>query len=240
MKKILIIFIGVICIFTLLKVPTLSNQEKVNPFNTLYQIEGIQFSELKVSAWAKINNNSSTKKHLVDILNLLEKEYNIELSNEWERDNNYQSVSSKADLNLDRGIISINIISTPSETYLSINLDDLPMENSQAQRDKLLNIFNYFQVIPAINETAICYLPGYLTVPNQEQIVYSIFDKVNGIIVEGIKDEVLVSYSGFIPGFSDSVEVAGKKININIASRYHNIDDKTYLYMGTPLIHCQY
>ncbi|KUO51300.1 MAG: hypothetical protein APF76_17635 [Desulfitibacter sp. BRH_c19] len=244
MKKSIIIAIAIICLLTIIKLPALSQQENINPFDTLYQLEEVQFSELKICAWAKIKNKISTKKQLEDILFLLEKEYNVELNKQWENDKNYQSVSGDSDLNLDlndnKEIINIKLTATQAETYLSINLDNLSMDNRLIQRKRLEGIFGYFEVTPDISETAIYYIPRYLTVSEQEQIVHTIFDKINGIIIEGIKDEVLVSYSGFTPYFSDSVEVAGRKINVNIASRYHNLDDKTYLYMGTPLIHCQY
>ncbi|WP_028309793.1 YwmB family TATA-box binding protein [Desulfitibacter alkalitolerans] len=249
MKKTLFIFIGILCIIAIIKYPAQSNHQiqAIDPFDTLYQMEETKFSELKIAAWAKIKDKNISQQHMEDILALLQKEYNLKFQIQWEGDNNHLTLKAASRLDVNSqdatdkpGQIHINLISANDETYLAVNLEGLMLENSLPQSKKLERIFDYFEARPIINQTAIFFIPGYLSIDNQEKNVYYLFSSINGIIIEGIKEEAFVSYSGYTPHFKDGVESKGKIINVNIASRYHNIDNKTYLYMGTPLIHCQY
>ena len=241
MKKTLFIFVGIICILTIIKYPVQSNQQiqGIDPFDTLYQMEEIKFSELKIIAWAKIKDKNSSQQQMENILTLLEKEYNLELQKQWEGDSNHLTVKAVAGLD-NPGRLQINLISTHNETYLAMSLEGLMLEDKISQGRKLEKIFEYFGTKPNINQTAIFYMLGFQSIDNQKENVHYLFTRINGTITEGIKDELLVSYSGYTPHFRGGVESRGKLINVNIASRYHNINNRTYLYVGTPLIHGQY
>jgi len=223
MKKALFVLLGIIYVLVIIKYPVQSYQQfqDSDPFKTLYQIEEIQFSELKITAWAKIKDKNIAEEYIQSILALLEKEYNLNTSNESRQ-------------------LNINLIAMHDETYLIISLEGIMLEDRHSQNNMLERIFEYFGSKPNINQTAIFYIAGFQSVHTQKENMYYFFSKIDGIMIEGVKDEALVSYSGYTPHFEDSVVSRGKAININIASRYHNIDNKTYLYMGTPLIHGQY
>jgi len=216
MKKALFVFVSILCVLIIIKYPAQPNQQfqDIDPFIVLYQIEEVKFSELKITAWAKIKNKNSSKQQIENILTLLEKEYNL--------------------------TSQVNLIPIHDETYLIINLEGIMLGDRHLQNKMLERIFEYFGSKPNINQTAVFYMSGFQSVYTQKENIYYFFSEINGIIVEGIRDEALVSYSGYTPHFEDSVVSRGKAINVNIASRYHNVDNKTYLYMGTPLIHGQY
>ena len=249
MKKTLFSLLVIICILTIIKHPAQSNQQfqSIDPFDTLYQIEEIKFSELKIVAWAKIKNKSSSEQHIEEILILLEKEYDLKFEKQWEGDNNHLSMEAVASLDANCQDVSdksrqlhISLVSIYDGTYLVISLEGLMLEERGSHGKTLESIFEYFGTRPNINKTAVFYMSGFQSVDSQERNIDYLFSKIDGIIIEGIKDETLVSYSGYTPHFQNYVKSRGKKINVNIASRYHTIDNKTYLYMGTPLIHGQY
>lgn len=269
MKKTLFILIGIICILAI-KFPAQSyylyhQNQTLDPFDTLCQLEDIKFSELKIASWAKIKDKNSSQEHMESILALIEKEYNLKFQKHWEGDNNHlylkaaamldpefknsQYIQKKQDNenNIDKPpeqgkpvSLEVSLVSVHDGTYLAINLEGLRLEDRIFQRKTTEKIFANFGIKPKISQTAVFYKPGFQSMDDQERIVYYLFNIINGIIIEGIKDENFISFSGYTPHFKDSVESRGKKINVNIAARYHNTDNKTYLYMGTPLIHCQY
>ena len=252
MKNTFFAIIVIICILAAIKYPAQSNHQiqAIDPFDTLYQMEELKFSELKIAAWAKIKDKSTSKNYMEDILALLEKEYNLKFQKQWEGDKNHLTVKAAARLDINSqnasdvtgkpGQLHINLVSAHDGTYLAISLEGLMLENRLSQHKALEKIFEYLGTRPGINQTAIFYMPGYLSIDNQEKNAYYLFDRINAIIIEGIKEEAFISYSGYTPHFKDGVESRGKIINVNIASRYHDIENKTYLYVGTPLIHCQY
>lgn len=249
MKKTLFILVSIICILVIIKYPVQSSQQfqDIDPFNSLYQIEEVKFSELKITAWAKIKNKNSSEQHLENILTLLENEYNLSFHKQWEADNNHLSVRAVASLDTNYQNTSdksrqlhISLVSIHDGTYLAISLEGLMLEDRRFQGEILEKIFRYFGARPEVNQTAIFYIPEFQSIDNQKEHIHYLFNRIDGIIIEGIKDETLVSYSGFTPHFQNSVKSRGEKINVNIASRYHNVDNRTYLYIGTPLIHGQY
>lgn len=54
--------------------------------------------------------------------------------------------------------------------------------------------------------------------------------------VEGISGDRLVSITGYVPNIQDHISYCGKKANINIAARFNSYENKTYIWIGTPLI----
>lgn len=243
MRKTLIILIAIIFSTAFLKSPVFSKGENIHPFDTLYQQNNIIFSELKISGWAKIKNNDSSKTQMENLMEIIKKEFNMVGQEQWREDDVSKTLIVSNKINEDTVTVTISSISpmnAEKETYLTINIDSQNYENYNYNLEKLGRIFEYNNAEPNISKTMIGYLQGELSLPEQERIVRLIFKEINGIIIEGVSEENFISFSGYTPYFTNSVESLGKKINVNIATRYHNIDDKTYIYMGTPVIHCQY
>lgn len=71
-----------------------------------------------------------------------------------------------------------------------------------------------------------------------------IFDKAmrsaSAFRVEGISDNGLVSVSAFSPQISETVAAAGKMVNLNIAARYNALENKTYIWIASPVITTEY
>lgn len=225
--------------------PQLKNHqhETVNPFDILYHYENVIFSELKISAWAKIKNISSSREQLENIINLVQKEFEINEEVSWQQKDTtlLAEVGSLSNgYRISVSAVTLSPLEQGTGTYLSVNLDGLKHEEQKTFDKKISRIFEYFNVKPNISKTMISFIPEELTITEQEEIVHTMMHSINGIITEGVTKDNLVSYTGYTPYFKNNAESLGKKININIAARYHNLDGKTYLYMGTPVIHCQY
>jgi hypothetical protein len=58
--------------------------------------------------------------------------------------------------------------------------------------------------------------------------------------VEGIRDGSLISLSAYSPLLKDSIKVRGKRVNINLAARYSAFEDKTYIWLASPVITTEY
>ena len=55
-----------------------------------------------------------------------------------------------------------------------------------------------------------------------------------------MEDEYTFNMVGSCPLLPEGVQILGKNYNINIAMRYNSEEDKTYLWIGTPIISLEY
>ncbi|CAK7049543.1 YwmB family TATA-box binding protein [Tissierella carlieri] len=55
-------------------------------------------------------------------------------------------------------------------------------------------------------------------------------------VVEEYTDISLVSYTAYTPLIESSIFSGEKKVNLNLAIRYNENEDKTYIWIGTPII----
>ena len=60
--------------------------------------------------------------------------------------------------------------------------------------------------------------------------------KLNGKIVDEYKDENLISLTGFTDYIDYNILAGEDRINLNIALRYYEYDNKTIIWIGTPII----
>lgn len=61
-------------------------------------------------------------------------------------------------------------------------------------------------------------------------------DKINGKIIEDYYNDNLASISVYSPLIDEYILVGNKKMNLNVAMRYNEYEDKTYIWIGTPII----
>lgn len=77
---------------------------------------------------------------------------------------------------------------------------------------------------------------GELAKEEKENIVKDILQFLGAKEIEGFREENMVSIVGFSPNIQDWISYGGNKVNLNVALRYNSYEDKTYLWMATPLI----
>lgn len=73
-----------------------------------------------------------------------------------------------------------------------------------------------------------------------EAIVYSIFQSVGAKEVERTVYDGLISISAYTPRIKEFVQVGDNRINLNVAMRYNSYENKTYIWLGSPVISVEY
>lgn len=74
----------------------------------------------------------------------------------------------------------------------------------------------------------------------QQQLTNTMFGQLEAIKTEGLIEEKVISLTGFSNLLSYSINSNGTPINIQIASRYDPIDNRTKFTIGTPVITMEY
>ncbi len=95
-------------------------------------------------------------------------------------------------------------------------------------------------IVPKVSSCITGHIEGKLENKKMEEIYTKVFTTISARKVEGIRDGNLLSVSAYSPLLRDSIKVDGKKINFNLAARYNSYDNKTYIWLATPIIEIEY
>lgn len=107
-------------------------------------------------------------------------------------------------------------------------------------RHRLVQVFHPGESTPQLALTLTGTIPGQLNEPQRTAKMKAMFRAAGARRVEAVADGDLSSYSGYTPDLPQYVLVGVRKINFNVAFRYHSNDDQTYILVGTPLLNGEY
>lgn len=107
-------------------------------------------------------------------------------------------------------------------------------------KSKMAGIFRKYGVTPSINTCFTGSYEGRLDNTRIDEICAGIFSRTYARKVNGIRDNNLMSVSAYSGSIRESVSVDGKEVNIGFAARYNSYEDRTYIWLATPLITTEY
>ncbi len=79
-------------------------------------------------------------------------------------------------------------------------------------------------------------LEGRLEKMDLNKAVVKAMKRFKGKVVEEYTDESIFSYTAYTPLIESFIFSGEKKINLNLAIRYNEYEDKNYIWIGTPII----
>jgi homospermidine synthase len=161
------------------------------------------------------------------------KEHNEEIS----KQTLYASIGSK---NYNIAIESVKT-KKGGESYVMMDVSiDNDSKDLLAERQKLESYFTDKSVKPKISSCIIGIYDGKLTENEMRSKIADAMSSVKAKEVEGLSNENLNSISAFSGNINSFILSNNKKVNMQIAIRYSSYDDKTYIWIGSPLIHVEY
>lgn len=127
------------------------------------------------------------------------------------------------------------------ESYISIAVtEDVPRITMQDKRLKVLEVLKKSGITPKVNTCITGNLNGKLNNEQVNDVCKSIFSTAEAEKVEGIKNGGLISVSAYSPLMEDSIRVNERRVNLNLAIRYNSYENKTYIWLATPVITTEY
>lgn len=134
-------------------------------------------------------------------------------------------------------ISSYEIDGYPGETSLFINL----INNEQIVKNndiilKVDNIFKNHDKMMNVTSCIIGRIDGKVDIDKNERKILKSAEKFKGRVVESYKEEGVLSLSIFTPFIDEYIYTGNRKMNLNIAVNYNECEDKTYVWIGTPII----
>lgn len=131
----------------------------------------------------------------------------------------------------------INEAQTKGETYLYVNL--IKREHFFEINDIIYKIENIFKELNQPVEFTTCIIGSFEGKFDEKIATNKIIKglhKINGKVVDEYKDFSLISYTAYTDLIDKSIFSGDNKVNLNVALRYSEYDDKTLIWVGTPII----
>ena len=147
--------------------------------------------------------------------------------------------------NEEGNVTVIKLLSTQivgeSETYIIVDI----VENKRYKEivdisNQVENILEKYasEIQTTINLTG-AHL-GMLTKAEENQKQEEIFSFLEAKRIEVLEDELFTSITAYSPLISSSINYGGRSVNLQLAMRYSEYEDKTYLWIANPLITTAY
>ncbi|GFN36201.1 YwmB family TATA-box binding protein [Tepidimicrobium xylanilyticum] len=123
------------------------------------------------------------------------------------------------------------------ETTLFINF--INREKFDKINDIILEVEKFFDEYNKPVNITTCIIGSFddkVDAKRNEEKILEVTELIEGYVVEEYKEDDILSFSIFTPYIEEYVFTGNKKMNLNIAVRFSEYDNKTYIWIGTPII----
>lgn len=241
-----------ICLGLLAVRISLASPEPAQPLRDALQEAGFRLTETNLHAWTELNSGFLAEEELLPAveqvmnrLGIAAGQYRITKENASRR----YVVKAETGDGENQLVVMAELIRLPASVvsgeawrgYLVINLTE--KENSRYIKEynkKVAAILQDFGSGPRINTCLVGYLDGKLVKDEWQGRIERAFTAVHATIDPVMFDENVVSCTGYTKAIDDYVTTNGRQINLNIAMRYSETENRTYMVIGSPIITREY
>lgn len=220
-------------------VPTAAGE----PLTMVMEATGAQVEEFSINAWVKLPNQQWNEDELTGILEEVMGELGIApLDYQLTRleKSNTRTLQAEA---VSPNFYALAVIKVlPGEQYLVVTIEEKARGNHSVgyMQGEIQRITQKFGSSPHISACLIGWLNGTLRDGKQHDLLKKAFRVIDGKIIDTLAAEQFISYTGFAPGIVECIQVGDRKINLNMAMRYSQYDNRTYVTIGSPIITREY
>lgn len=107
-------------------------------------------------------------------------------------------------------------------------------------KESLEQLYSYLNIKPKVNISMTGIYNGRMTEQQKKLTTIGIMKKMNAKVREDYVTDEVYSVVGYTKKIPEYIYSGKQKININLALRYNSYEDKTYLYLATPVITVEY
>lgn len=127
------------------------------------------------------------------------------------------------------------------DAVVSVNITQHAcMKNITDIRRELFNCLCKYGSNPYVNICITKYIDGDIGLEKMQVLLEKELSALDAEKVESMYGDNMISISGYSGNLPWFIKCGGKYININAACRYNTYEDKTYFWLGTPVIASEY
>ena len=128
-----------------------------------------------------------------------------------------------------------------NRTYLIFRLKGQEsVEDLSEFYSKLDSKLQQIQITPVINACIQGFINDKLNNDQQFVLIKGILESLQASEIEQLDTALVKSISAYTPKLNNSIITGGQKMNLQVASHVNNLDNKTILTLGTPIITIEY
>ena len=242
-----IILLVILSLGTMRTVPASRSGE---PLRNAMEATGAKVEEFSVNAWVKLPSGKLNNDQLEDMVNQVMNQLGVnpqeyQLIHQQKKNHSIvktEVITKNIHTQVIAQVISGGIHAAEVEGYLVVNVEAKTTESISISymQEKITRITSGFGPMPRINTCLIGWLDGKLSAGELHKPLSDAFMVINAIIIDKLEDEHYASYTGFTSEISEWLQADGKKINLNMAMRYSQYDNRTYVTIGSPIITREY
>ncbi|NLY45604.1 MAG: hypothetical protein GX053_06400 [Tissierella sp.] len=123
------------------------------------------------------------------------------------------------------------------ETYLYVNIvksSDFLKNNGIIEEVK--SIYSNYNCRVEISSCLIGEISNDMSYNDRVKEIGKTLKKIDGKVIEEFSDTSLISYTVYTPYIDKYIKIDKDRINLNIAIRNSELDNKNYIWLGTPII----
>lgn len=199
------------------------------------------WSELK----GRMDSREGINTLLEDVMSSLDMVKDEKFSCENLEDDTLEKVKIKGVVGNQRNVgIEVTIgkdAKASDKRYISMNItQDQAYETLEGTKSSIAEIFKSRGLDPRVNACITGTFAGNLDHEQLNEIGRKILRETGAKKVEGVGDGNYISVSAYTPYMERYIRVHGKKVNLNVALRYNSYENKTYIWLATPVITTEY
>lgn len=205
----------------------------------------LQFKEASISGWVKAREKCGDEKSMELLAKNICSCLGAGFYPQWvEKENGGKKVIINSPYeagNLELIIENINNESFEAYTIITIHITHQNnLKNINTIRDRVNKCLSRFGSGPPANLCITAYREGELSDNERHSIIDTILEEYDAVGIKSIERNNLLSIIAYTRYISEFVKSNNSKLNINLACRYSESDNKTYFWIGTPLINEEY
>lgn len=214
-----------------------------------FESSGAKFVSSEVYAWGKIEGNPSDTINLEQLVDRLAVEMGILENDAFSRKVIKNDSIEKVEVigSVDTGK-TVNVIGqlnknmgTQLDGYVSIGVScDYSDSEIEEVMKSIRVVFSKNKLKPKINTCMTGFYDGRLEYEALNRISKQILKHASAKKIHGISDNNLISVSAYSPFINNNLRVGGREVNMNLAIRYNSFEDKTYIWLASPVITIEY
>ncbi len=249
MKKIILLLL--ICMlptvgsFDAAQYPVVSLSEE-EALITSFESSGAKVMESTISCWTKLNDSFISQKQLdaeMDrIISSMELD-NTSVVKNTENDDRLNKLvlyGTKGNKAYNVAIESVKQ-ETGGETYIVFDVFiDKGYKELPDERQNIIEALRMDEDLINFSSCIVGTYEGELSKRDTDRKSKLALQSINAKQVEGIEDNELKSISAFSNNVGGHITSERSRVNVQLAIRYSSYDDKTYIWIGTPLISMSY
>ena len=243
MKMLKVLIIGII----MLMIPGVTKcQEGEETLVNAFTETGAEPELIEITDWSIINRNFMSFDEMTEVQDKIMTSFGVTEENfhtTKEFDEMYRIINTEGLTSSGEFLqILIHSVVLPEEyerepqTYLVVNVSSQDLSKSPELTAKVKKALEDAGGESRIATCITGAFNGKLTENAQDEVAEKITNRLKVTGTEIFSDEHTLNLVGFSPILPEGIQMLGKPYNINIAMRYNLEDDKTYLWVGTPVI----